>query len=1083
MYSLHTKANARNQSFEGSGQPKSNQHSSTKAGFGMKHFNLLNRISISGIIVILFILLAPGSLSATNGKITGKVTDQETKEPLIGASVMITHEVLTDGSRVALDRVLGGATDIDGYYVILNVPPGVYIVKASNVGFTPLIQEMVRVDLDRTITVDFQLAPTAIEVQPIVVTANREIIEKDVSATKEVILTTRLAQMPVMRVDEFINRVKGVQLISGADGNGLSVRGGSIRETDVRLDGISLQDPRTENSYLALNSTTIEQIQISTGGFEAKYGGIRSGLLNVVTKDGHRDRYTLSLKADIAPSNQKKYFGMNPYSDSSWIYKVFDGPYAMNGVNPADTTVPLEFRNFAGWKNRFTQDRRLSPENKKKLWEIQHPKYTFADKPDVYIEGSVTGPLPGADIPLLGSYAELTTFLFGFKYEDSQLAFPVGPRNDYQDWNGQLKLTSNIGNNLRLAINSMYANVQTVSGGQSASYGGALVDQSSSFGFLNNTESSVRQQARLLGGDGLWQMYNKSRLQFYDQRYFVGGAKLTHTLSSTSFYTVDFQVGFTDQRLVPFSMDTSRADAWVYLPSALDTTQMIRFLNAPTYGSPNASTNFGSDALGMFRLYGGTQRIDSSKSWVFQLKGDYTTQVGRHHQIEAGFSSRLQDLFVYTGTWLQSQTSFTPDLWQYYRATPLELGAYVQDKLEFEGMILNAGIRLDYLNPMKKGFRVGMPPDANFETLYNNIYQTLPGAWGSYDRWLAYRDQIADPPGWPRTENKIQVHLSPRLGVSFPITETSKLYFNYGHFYQRPAISFMYNEVIYPAAVTVPTPDLAMARTVSYEFGYEQSFLSDFLFNVTAYYKDVRNEPLIRSYINYYHDNIVNQYFPDAYRDIRGVEVRLEKPVGNYLTFTAMYEYMLQSSGQSGVARIYENRLEAIDEQRSANLSNTQPLPRGNVNVNLHTPRDFGEDFIGTSIFGGIYLTTFFEWRAGGQILWNPSEPDVKKQIYLDIVDFWNMDFRGSKTFTVGSTSVELVVTIKNLTNNQWLVPENMTQTQYDNYKRSLKFPFQGGSDKWGQWKSDDNHIDIGWWTAPIFLNPRRIMLGLRVNI
>ncbi len=107
--------------------------------------------------------------------------------------------------------------------------------------------------------------------EQVVVTAQRETIKPDVAGTQEVIVTSRLEEMPVTRVDEFARSLKGVQLVSSADGNGLSVRGGAIRETDVRIDGISLQDPRSENSYLALNSTTIEEIQVLTGGFQAKY--------------------------------------------------------------------------------------------------------------------------------------------------------------------------------------------------------------------------------------------------------------------------------------------------------------------------------------------------------------------------------------------------------------------------------------------------------------------------------------------------------------------------------------------------------------------------------------------------------------------------------------------------------------------------------------------------------------------------------------------------------------------------------------------------------------------------------------------
>ena len=85
--------------------------------------------------------------------------------------------------------------------------------------------------------------------------------------------------------------------------------------------------------------------------------------------------------------------------------------------------------------------------------------------------------------------------------------------------------------------------------------------------------------------------------------------------------------------------------------------------------------------------------------------------------------------------------------------------------------------------------------------------------------------------------------------------------------------------------------------------------------------------------------------------------------------------------------------------------------------------------------------------------------------------------------FDIGVGNLELVVTIKNLTNNKWLVPDNMTEAQYSEYKQSLKTPDKGGSDKWGEWKSDDGHIKIGWWQAPIFLNPRRVVLGLRLNL
>lgn len=1017
------------------------------------------------------------------GKLTGRVTDRESGEALPGANMIVTHVMKDDGAEVPVDHPLGGIADADGYFFILNVPAGTYVVKASMLGYATVVQKFVRIESDRTITLNVALATADIEIDQVVVVAEREMIKKDIAGTQEIIVTTRMEQMPVLRMDEFVGRLKGVELVSGADGNGLSIRGGSIRETDVRLDGISLQDPRSENSYLAFNSTTVEEIQVLTGGFEAKYGGIRSGLLNVVTKDGNRERYTFSFKGDIAPANQRKFFGINPWSDESWIYRVYTGEYAMRGVESTDTLVPPEFRDFRGWNTRFRNGNpRMDSLQNLDLWKRQHPQYAFGTKPDTYLEGAVTGPLPGDFIPIFGAYAERTTFLFGFKYENSQLAFPLGPRDNYLDWNTQVKLTTAVSDNMRLSINGMYANIETVSGGRTTSYGGALVDQSSSFNFLNSTEASVRSQARLLGGsnDNLYQMFNKSRLQYYDQRYIVGGVKLTHTLSSTIFHTIDFQVGYTDQTLQPFSLDTNRADAWITYIGTDGKT--YRYLNVPSGGSPNASTNPGTDYLNKFRLYGGLQRVDSSHTTMFQFKWDITAQLGRHHQVEAGIVARMQDLFVYTGTWSQTQLSYTPDLWQYFKGTPLDMGVYLQDKLEFEGMILNAGLRLDYFNPMKEGFLVESPPSEAYKEFYNTTYQNLPGAWGSYDRWLLYRDMLENPLNWPRTDNKVQIYLSPRMGVSFPVTEASKLYFNYGHFYQRPAISFLYNQAIFVGSTSVPTPDLLMAKTISYEFGYEQLFFSEILLNVTAYYKDARNEPLGRAFINYDHDNTVTRYFPDAYNDTRGVEIRLERPVGTFVTFQGMIQYMLQSYGQTGLSRVYENRLEAKDELRGANLSIPEPRPRANINLNLHTPKEFGPDLLGLYWFESIYLNFFFEWQDGGRILWNPTETDVKNFIYVDRVDYWNVDFRASKMFNLTVGSLELVLTVKNLMNNKWLIPENMTQTQYDTYKNSLRLPHQGGSDKWGQYKSDDRHINTGWWEAPIFLNPRRILVGFRVN-
>jgi hypothetical protein len=147
-----------------------------------------------------------------------------------------------------------------------------------------------------------------------------------------------------------------------------------------------------------------------------------------------------------------------------------------------------------------------------------------------------------------------------FKYENSQFAFPVGPRDNYVDYNGHLKLNTQLNQDMRLQLSGLYAKIESMNGGAFSNYGGALLGQTNSFGYLNSTDPSVLNAASLLGGGSYSQIFNKSRLQFYEQQFYMGGGKLTHTLSDKAFYTLDFNVTYNDQDLKPFAMDTSNAD-------------------------------------------------------------------------------------------------------------------------------------------------------------------------------------------------------------------------------------------------------------------------------------------------------------------------------------------------------------------------------------------------------------------------------------------------------------------------------------------------------------------------------------------
>lgn len=1057
-----------------------------------------NNFILLSIFILLFSALLTCNIYASTGKIRGRVYDSDTGEALPGANVMV-ESVWVHGKIIELEEKLGTASDEEGYFFILNVRPGIYNVKAMMIGYKPLVIEKVQVNMDRTVTIDFPLETTVLEMQAVRVVAEKEIIRPDIAGTQEIITVDRITETPELRIDEFVSNIKGVELVAGADGHGLSVRGGSIRETDVRIDGISARDPRSENSYLSINSTAVEELQVLTGGFEAKYGGFRSGLVNVVTREGRRDKYTFSIKMDITPTNQRKFFGSSPWSEDSWIYRIFadttENGYAYTGTL-GDTTVPEELRTFRGWEDEREGRRnyeaiglpagaKLTPEQKRQIWLMQHPQYEFANKPDAFVEATITGPLPGSKIPLFGDFFEKSAFMLSGKYENSQFAFPIGPRDDYLDWNVQTKITTHLSPRSKFSINSLYAKVKTNTSNRPSSFGGALVDYSSRFGFLSSTEQSVRQQAGILGsGNGFVNMYNKSALQYLDQRWFLGGLEYSYAISPKSFFNLDFLVTYTDNEIKPFAADTTSSDGWTTITVDDDTLHVLKY---PTIGSPNASTNTMRDITDLFLIYGGLQQEDSSYTMTANLRGDLTAQMGRNHEIETGFEIKYTYSHVNSGTWMQTEKMWTPappGTWQYFTVNPLEIGAYFQDKLEFEGMIAKIGVRLDYFNPNKDSYMVEHPLDEDYSNFYNLIYEYLPGKWGSWERWVVFREMLDDPPGWPKKDTKPQIKISPRLGVSFPITVNSKLYFNYGHFYQRPQMNFLYDLTIGVSNAHVPSADLDLGKTVAYEFGYEQRFLKSFLFNLSFYYKDVTNDPLSRTYIDYWEEFVVSKYYPDAFSDVRGIELRFEKNIGRFLTLWANYEYMLQSGGQTGLQQIFENRVKARNELRSPNITTIEPRPRGHLNINLHTPENWGFSLFGLKPLSSIYFNFLMDWRDGGKIdiEYDPLTGERKR---AEVVDYFNIDLRASKLFAVGGVNAEIVLTVTNLLNIKRLYTGGMSVAQYNRYKESLHFPFeegdQKGNDKWGEW--DKEHIDIGWFTAPLFLNPRRILLGLRFNL
>ena len=246
-------------------------------------------------------LLAPLILYAgTVGKVAGRVVDSETNEPLVGVDVYIA----------ALEA--GGATDSEGYYFILNIPPGTYDVEASMIGYRPEIKQAVGVFTDRTTYVDFRLETTIIELDnPVVVVAKKPVIEIDMTSKETRITREEFDITPVEKPTEVIALQGGVTTDAAGD---LHVRGGRSGELAYYIEGIEVSNALLGSSPI-LNKNLISEMSLLSGTFNAEYGNIMSGVVNIITPEGG-SRISTKLEYTSFVINS------SPYRKKDWINDI-----------------------------------------------------------------------------------------------------------------------------------------------------------------------------------------------------------------------------------------------------------------------------------------------------------------------------------------------------------------------------------------------------------------------------------------------------------------------------------------------------------------------------------------------------------------------------------------------------------------------------------------------------------------------------------------------------------------------------------------------------------------------------------------
>lgn len=267
-------------------------------------------------------------------------------------------------------------------------------------------------------------------------------------------------------------------------------------------------------------------------------------------------------------------------------------------------------------------------------------------------------------------------------------------------------------------------------------------------------------------------------------------------------------------------------------------------------------------------LFGGSQNGHNYEYAITRLiKFDLASQLNSNHEIKFGADVKIHTL-NYENFTVQRDTVryLTPTILptsnashDYYIKKPSEFSVYVQDKMEYENIIVNIGLRYDYFSAKSQ-----------YSTNTNYPSPNDPDGFPSY----------IDPNSL-LSQSKGKHQISPRLGISFPITDRGIIHFSYGHFFQMPPFRFLYSNAEFESNFSSGTPlfgnaNLNPEKTVTYELGLQQQLLDDLAFNVTGFYKDVR-DLLATQVIRIRGDKTYQKYVNKDYGSIKGITFTLTK--------------------------------------------------------------------------------------------------------------------------------------------------------------------------------------------------------------
>ena len=343
----------------------------------------------------------------------------------------------------------------------------------------------------------------------------------------------------------------------------------------------------------------------------------------------------------------------------------------------------------------------------------------------------------------------------------------------------------------------------------------------------------------------------------------INSLEYRHAISNTTFFSLKGSYNIYDFKRYLFPLLDASGNEVSYHPG-MD----LSVLHAnPRYQPVDKSNSYSSYTF----VSGGTQPEHFyQRSYSSEIRFDITSQITNQHEVKFGLKSKWDTMdFVFFEVLRNRNNYLTPTIpdpnnqkgsIDIYSRSPKQFSGYLQDKMEFESMILNAGLRLDYFNA-------------------NAVYAP---------------DPFKPTENLTNSEGKLTI--SPRLGISFPITDQGIIHFSYGHFYQLPPYRYLYTNPEFEDIAAAPVygnANLNPEKTVTYEVGLQQQLNETLAFNVTGFYKDVRDLLAIQE-IRISSNSIYQKYVNKDYGNIKGITFSLTKRKLPDDLFGASLDYTFQ---------------------------------------------------------------------------------------------------------------------------------------------------------------------------------------------